>query len=135
MLRPSPAELLAGVADALAADVVGEVPAGPARDQLQAAIAIVRRVARTLPGYTASLLADLDELRAALLEQGVDAGDVRLDGRAPLEELLAEDLRLRGLLAGVAASPTGPAEDARLRAALRRLTEREAALRQSPWER
>lgn len=144
MLNPSVVDLLTGVADALEADVLGELEAGPAREQLQAAIAIVRRVARTLPGYTASLLEDIEDLRATLDELGLEidgelgAGDERVerDGRVPLDVLLAEDLRLRATLAAaIESAPLDGAADAALRVALARLNEREAALRQSPWER
>ena len=141
MLRPSPPELLRGGADALEADVLAVLPAGPARDQTQAAIAIVRRVARTLPGYTAYLLADIADLRATLGELGVEpdgtepGGHDGHDGHTPLDARVEEDLRLRAVLAERIDSGVPDDLDALVRAALIRLNEREAGLRQSPWER
>ena len=48
MLTPSPAELLEGVADALDRTVLGTMERGDARNQVQAAIGIVRRCAAAL---------------------------------------------------------------------------------------
>ena len=72
MLTPSAAELLAGVADALAATVLPELPPGPARRQVQAAIGITRRVAGALPHLGPHLAGDVVDL-AATLERLADA--------------------------------------------------------------
>jgi hypothetical protein len=75
VLTPSPAELLAGVADALAATVLPELAPGPARRQVQAAIGITRRVAAALPRLGPYLAADVADL-AATLERLSPAGSV-----------------------------------------------------------
>ncbi len=129
-------ELLTGVADALAADVADELPDGPVREQVRAAVAILRRVARTLPGYTAYVLTDIADLRATLAALGAGEPDPELSAASELDVLITEDLRLRQRLAELTESMSLAGErDRHLRAALARLTEREAALRQSPWER
>ncbi|MFN0029881.1 MAG: hypothetical protein ACKV2O_22225 [Acidimicrobiales bacterium] len=61
-------QLLEGIADALAADVAPALASGPAADQLAAAVGMLRRIARTLPGLPAYLLEDLAELRSALVD-------------------------------------------------------------------
>ena len=140
MLNPSVIDLLTGVAEALAADVADALPAGPARDQLTAAVAIIRRVARALPLMTPYLLEDIADLSATL--ELLDAGESEaapepLPQRvAPLDELIRTDLALRARLAEVAdAADLGSEADGHLRAALQRLADREATLRLSPWGR
>lgn len=144
MLNPSVIDLLVGVADGLQAEVLDELPAGPARDQVQAAIAIVRRVARALPGLVPYLEADIADLRATLEELAApDGGAPPDDGRTPregrsasLDVLLAESRGLRERLADhIEGGELGAAADATVRAALARLTERDRGLRLSPWER
>lgn len=66
MLNPSPMQLLTGLADALAADVGPALPSGPAAEQLTGAVAMLRRIARSLEDFPAYLLEDLAELSAAL---------------------------------------------------------------------
>lgn len=150
MLNPSVIDLLVGVADGLQAEVLDELPAGPARDQVQAAIAIVRRVARALPGLVPYLEADIADLRATLEELAALDGGAAPDGGAPpddgrtpregrsasLDVLLAESRGLRERLADhIEGGELGAAADATVRAALARLTERDRGLRLSPWER
>lgn len=154
MLNPGPSQLLTGVADALGATVMDELAPGPAREQLQAAIGILRRVARALPQLGPYLQADSRDLAMTLrqLAQHTDEG-VPPDGEVAealavtdalgsvtwptLDELVAVNLCLRQAVADLAAgagSVAGPS-DAALRALLGRMTEREVDLRLSPWER
>ena len=142
MLNPSVIDLLVGVADGLRAEVLEVLEPGPARDQVTAAIAIVRRVARALPGLVPYLLADIDDLQATLALLGVppDAAAPRPDpGTDGLDVLIAFDLTLRGRLAALAepdgALELGAPERRILIDLLGRMTERDAGLRLSPWER
>ncbi len=155
MLNPSLDELLAGMADGLAATVLPALRPGPARDELLAAIALTRRVARAVPQLgsylhadTADLAATLSNLWAALgLDEPTDgpvADALALARSLPPEpppaatELAAADLVLRGAAAELAvrlAADAGPPDAAAdLRALLERLAAREAGeLRLSPW--
>lgn len=141
MLNPSVIDLLQGVATALSNDVSDALPAGPARDQLHAAIAIIRRVARALPSLTPYLVADIADLAATLdaLRAGQPNDDTLVlpdAGIAPLDALIRFDLELRSRLAEIADDNELDQEGNRLlRAALGRLADREAALRLSPWGR
>ena len=140
MLDPSVVDLLNGVAAALRDDVLGELEPGPARDQVRNAAALVRRVARALPGLTAYLVDDIADLAASVealggtVPPGVDALP-RHGGALGLESLTELDLDLRGRLAAIVEQTDLDAgAERRLREALGRITEREAALRLSPWE-
>jgi hypothetical protein len=155
MLRPSPADLLMGVADALAATVLPELEVGPAREQVQAAIGITRRVARALPHLASYLLEDNADLAATLRrllgaapQTSVDAGDqlttsvlVTAEAMPPLlpalDDLAAVNLQLREALARYSDGPALLDERSHelLQMLLGRMTAREAALRLSPWER
>ena len=66
MLNPSVVDLLSGVADALADTVLADIGPGPAADQVQAAVGVLRRVARALPGITPYLQQDTQDLAASL---------------------------------------------------------------------
>ena len=156
MLTPSPAELLAGVADALATTVLPELGPGPARRQVQAAIGITRRVARALPQLGPHLEADVGDVAATLerlaasVPRLADRSDLvdlaavaRTQARADeparsLLELAAVDRQLQEVLADVAdevARAGGPPEaDAEVRALLVRLLARELELGLSPWD-
>ncbi|MEZ5410413.1 MAG: hypothetical protein R2761_20445 [Acidimicrobiales bacterium] len=155
MLNPSVDELLAGMADGLAATVLPALPPGPARDELLAAIALTRRVARAVPRLapflhadTADLAATLPRLWAALGLDEPAAGPVAdalaLARSLPPEPppsataLAAADLALREAAADLATRLAGgagpPDAGAELRALLERLAAREAGeLRLSPW--
>ncbi len=156
MLNPSVIDLLAGVADALAATVADELPSGPQRDQVRAAVAIIRRVARALPTLAPALQEDTQALAAGLRDLAALAGpltgaavartevadalavaDSLPDTPLPsLDQLMAANLVLRAELAGLAERPDlTPTVDAALRDQLAALASREAALRLSPWER
>ena len=157
MLRPSLDELLAGMADALAATVLPALAPGPARDELQAAIALTRRVARAVPHLAPWLHADTVDLARSLPPLWTGAGaaephegpvaDALALARSlpaspppPATELAAANLTLReaaaelaGRLAGEAGGDAGDAAEG-LRALLARLAQREAdELRLSPW--
>ena len=141
MLHPSIVELLDGVARALRNEVVDELPPGPARDQVRDAIAVVRRVARAIPDLTPFLITDIADVAATVEALGgarpeaLDALPATGDG-LDLGSLTALALQLRGQLAVIAErNDLAPAAEERLHEALSRLTEREADLRLSPWER
>lgn len=153
MLNPSVVDLLSGVAEALSAEVAVRLPPGPELDQVNAAVGIIRRVARTLPDLVPRLAEDTAALARALagpagggsasVEASPEVADaVALVSRLPpgrlptLSELTEANLALRGALAAIAQRDDLPAaQDAALRAELAALAEREAALRLSPWER
>ena len=134
MLNPSPAELLLGVADALRAAVVPNLEAGDVREQVVAAAGIVARVARCLSGFGPYLHADIVDMASVLKSAGVDiAAGVEIgtlpEAIPPLDELIALDLHLRSLVTQL------DQQHPELPGLLARLTEREVALRLSPWER
>lgn len=153
MLNPSVAALLAGVADALAGTVSGELQPGPARDQVDAAVLLLRRLARALPQLTPHLQHDIQDLASTLrrlweaepepsppdddLAAALATADALPDAPLPdLVVLIAADLRLREALARLAERPSvSVASDEALRDVLGRMVAREAALRLSPWER
>ena len=143
MLNPSVIDLLVGVADGMRAEVLDAVEPGPARDQVTAAIGIVRRVARALTGLVPYLMADIGDLQATLglLDGPLDAATATCPDPATegLDALIAFDLALRDRLAALAepggAVDLGAAERRILLDALGRMTERDAGLRLSPWER
>lgn len=153
MLNPSVVDLLRGVADALAATVADRLPAGPEKDQVTTAVAVVRRVARALPTLVPAIQADTQALASAVVALAGSAGDgdvrpapevveaLALVARLPaeplpaLDELVGANLALRSALAAFAdRDGLAPAVDAALRAELAALAAREAALRLSPWE-
>ena len=87
MIDPSPAELLAGVADALEQTVLGEVERGPARNQIQAAIGLVRRCSGAMDGYGPMLHAECLDLVTSL--PGIVAADPELvDNRTSFDQMI-----------------------------------------------
>ena len=95
MLRPSPAELLTGVADALETTVLGELGRGVARNQVVAAIGIVRRCAAAVDRQGPLLHADVADLVTSLAAiAAAEPGLVPAPERAPLEEALQVGRRL-----------------------------------------
>lgn len=146
MLRPSADELLVGVADALAETVAAALPEGPKRDEVRAAVGVLRRLARALPTLVPRLEEDTIALARAVRDVGGSAvpADVvealaladALVVAPGLDELRTANLALRGELARLATEVApGSDADGSLRRHLRQLVEREAALRLSPWER
>lgn len=96
MLRPSPAELLAGVAEALEETVLTDLVRGQARNQVQAAVGIVRRCAAAIDDHGPLLHAECLDLNESL--RAIAAADARLVAdRTALDEPLA---RAAELLAG-----------------------------------
>jgi hypothetical protein len=149
MLSPSLSDLLLGVADALADDVIGKLQAPADAAQLAAAIDIVRRVAIALPQITAASVADSVDVAETLLRISELRPEFDIDryeigrivdefGGAPwairsLDELERINEHLRSLLARAAAASFELDSDSGatrtlIRAALRRMTERELAL-------
>jgi hypothetical protein len=149
VLSPGLSDLLRGVADALEADILGmlETPAGAA--QLVAAIEIVRRVATALPKITAASVQDSLDVADTLLQLSRSRSDLGVDGDEAerlvvelssarwaiksLDDLERLNDHLRGALARAAAASferegdDGAAREL-IRAALRRMTERDLAL-------
>lgn len=75
MIRPTDAELLAGIAEALKDTVLPELARGTAaRKQLQAAIEILRRIAFALPGEAAALEADNADMADVLRQAATILG-------------------------------------------------------------
>lgn len=82
MLNPGPADLLAGVAEALKTTVLPELADGPARDQMTAAIAIIAKAARALPGFPTYLHEDIADLATTLPQLGAPLNCSPLLGRS-----------------------------------------------------
>lgn len=93
MIRPKPEDLLARAAEALEATVLPFVNAGPARRQLLAATALMRRIAYALPRQFAVLAADTTDLETTLREVQrhlEDAGAPDVPGMAALRAALSQ---------------------------------------------
>ncbi len=155
MIKPTPADLLQGVADALAETVLPTMDRGPARNQVQAAVGIVGRCASALDRYGPVLYADGCDLMATLgsvaaadpgvvlearaghdLESALTRASTVLDGPyPPISELLEIGLELRAHLASIAvqAQQQQSGQLPTLRALFDRMIEREQDLGLSPW--
>ena len=153
MLRPSPSELLVGVADALESTVLDELERGMARNQVVAAIGIVRRCAAATDRHGPLLHADATDLVSSLAAvvaaeptllppEERRTGDVlaaagSVLGRAypSISELIEVDLQLREVAAalGAEAERRGSSEITVLRELFRRMLARESELGLSPW--
>src|SRR3954452_10886996 len=91
MLRPSPSDLLAGVADALEQTVLGELDRGPARNQVIAAVGILRRCAIAVQRHGPLLHADCADLARSREEPAAaDPRVVAEAGRVGLTSALAD---------------------------------------------
>lgn len=127
MLNPPIDELLAAMADALARAVMPELAPGPARDELQAAIALTRRLARAVPQLgvylhddTVDLARTLSQLWASLGQQAPSDGPVAealsqalaLPSTPPptTTDLTAVNLTLRRAVADLAARVATPTD-------------------------
>jgi small-conductance mechanosensitive channel len=155
VLNPSVAQQLMGMADALARVVLPELPPGPGRDELRAAVGLTRRLARAVPQLGVYLHHDTQDLLVSLraLWPAADMTEPTHDGalaaaiaqaeslapEAPpsLEELTATNLALRQALAELAGRADLDANtESSLRALLLRMAQREAEyLQLSPWAR
>jgi len=152
MLRPSPSDLLEGVADALADTVVGELERGAVRNQVLAAIGIVRRCAAATEVHGPVLYEDVLDITESLEAMAaadpaivqdqaafdaVQAQSHEVMGRAypSVTELSALLLELRGTLGAVAVEIEhgGSAQSEALVALFARILEREGRLGLSPW--
>jgi len=121
MIRPTDPDLLSGVATSLEKTVLPELARGTAaRRQLQAAIAILRRVAFALPRRDAAIAADIADMAATLARMG------RPTGALPVETV-ARHLVLQEAVAALADSPDDDVQMA-LTDLYRRITERQLAL-------
>lgn len=154
MSEPSPSELLAGVADALEETVVPELQRGLTRNQILAAVGIVRRCSDAIDRYGPLLQAGCVDLIETLrsvssadpnlvvasstqrLDDALRVGDDLLNATYPRpSELAAIHAELSEHLAAivVTAQRTDSSELASLRRLLERMSEREAELGLSPW--
>ena len=73
MTKPTIGDLLNGVAASLRESVLPEVPAGPTRRQIQAAISIIRRVSLVWDKTGPYLYADNKDIEESLRQVSVDA--------------------------------------------------------------
>lgn len=156
MMKPSPAELLQGVADALNNTVLPTLERGPARNQVQAAVGIVQRCASAVDRYGPAIHAECSDLRATLRSVVSDDPSLRphpsADGQAfdsvlakadsvlgraypTVSDLLEIGLELREQLAFIAvrAEQQQSAELPAIRELFKRMTDREQELGLSPW--
>lgn len=151
-MKPSPAELLIGVALALDETVLGTMERGPARSQVQAAIGIVRRCADAVDTYGPVLHAECTDLATSLrsisaadvdlvvdrpaFDQALAAAGVVLSAPYPsVSELIETALALRHELAGLAVRAEQERSEQLLaiRQVFVRMQEREVGLGLSPW--
>ncbi len=109
MIRPSPKELLEGIADVLRESVSKELPNGETRNQVRAAAAIARRLAEVWDQVVPALEAenrDIDEtlgsLAGALSELGLvpisSETQVAEPSSSPFERAAARNLELQEYL-------------------------------------
>jgi len=152
VLKPSPAELLAGVAEALDETVLATMARGPARNQVQAAIGIVRRCADAVDNYGPVLHAECTDLAASLrsiatadpdgiadrpaFDLATDSADLVLASSYPsVPELIETAVSLRHQLADLAvlAERRGSDQLPAIRELLDRMLKREHELGLSPW--
>lgn len=150
MLKPTVWELLEGVATSLRETVLPELPPGPARLQLQAAIGITRRVAAALPTLAENLQAQANLIAEALpaiqAAAGATSAPAPAPGDGPLlatasladayHQATAAHQALADVVVALPARPVDPAGAgaARLLAALLdRLRQLEADQGLSPW--
>ncbi|MGH1492704.1 MAG: hypothetical protein ACRBK7_25475 [Acidimicrobiales bacterium] len=156
MMKPSPAELLQGVADALVDTVLPTLERGPARNQVQAAVGIVQRCASAVDRYGPILHAECSDLLATLrsvlsadpgltpeeavgghsLDSALAKAEAVLGQPYPaISELREIGLELRDQLAQMAvrAERQQSAELPVIRELFDRMTDREQELGLSPW--
>ncbi len=142
-MRPTVPELLRGIADALDADAVAAIDDLHARQQVVAAVGVLRRIATLVPHLHAILLADIDDIVATLAtvadrlptEQATRLATVTADAdgldvrRATLDALDAVHQSVLGLLDdAVVAAGHDATLDATLHALVVRVLDRERAI-------
>ena len=121
MIRPSDPDLLSGVAASLENSVLPELARGTAaRRQLQAAIAILRRMAFAMPRRDDAIAADIADMSETLARMG------QLVGVLP-DETAARHLALQAAVAALADIRDDAVQTA-LTDLYRRMTERQLAL-------
>ena len=142
MINPSISKLLSGVATSLDETVLPELAPGFARNQLVAAIALVRRAAAVDERIGSYLWEDNRDIAAVLTEVaplvGLDppptAGD---EGYPTLDELRQQNLALQHQLVAVHDTLREDAGSDRAQAALRalfaRMLARESQINTSTW--
>lgn len=156
MMKPTPADLLQGVADALADTVLPTLERGPARNQVQAAVGIVQRCASAIDRYGPILYAECNDLAATIrsivdadpslalkdaagdqpVEVALSKANAVLEGAYPaISDLVEIGLELREQLALIAvrAEQQRSTELSSIRDLFDRMTEREQELGLSPW--
>lgn len=142
MTEPSPSELLAGVAEALEATVLPDLERGPARNQVIAAIGIVRRCGGAIDHYGPYLYADCVDLIETLRRLGTvdsalldESEQLVGNGYPKPSELATVHRRLSDALAEqlLRAQQAESDQLAALRQLLERMTEREQGVGLSPW--
>lgn len=142
MIKPTIPELLDGVADSLEESVLPELPAGNARVQLVAALAIIRRAATASYATGPYLDADNRDIAATLqslapslgqttlpqrITAAADAINTGSDRYVAIEELANLNYTLQSLLIDVQRE-LGAAAESFLRPLYERMLERESVL-------
>ena len=94
MTKPSIGDLLNGVAASLRESVLPEIPAGPARRQIQAAISIIRRVALVWDKTGPYLYADNNDIEKTLRQVSEILARTEADENGAGLELLRERLHV-----------------------------------------
>ena len=92
MTKPSIGDLLNGVAASLRESVLPEIPAGPTRRQIQAAIAIIRRVSLVWDKIGPYLYADNEDIAETLRRVSAILDHAQADGSGAGLEPLRERL-------------------------------------------
>jgi hypothetical protein len=142
MINPTIAELLSGVATSLDETVLPELAPGSARNQLIAAIALVRRCAAVGERIGPYLWDDNHDIYAVLCELApavgldapiarVDAGYPTIDGLRQQNQALQQ--QLVELLDAVHDAPDDAPPRAVLRALFERMLARESQINTSTW--
>lgn len=128
MIKPTTSELLGGVAASLDETVLPELPPGSTRNQLVAAIAIIRRCAAVGDRIGPYLWDDNRDILAVLSEVtplvGLDPPSSAMAAYPTLEELRQQNLELQEQLVAVHDALRDAPSDAPARVALRALFER-----------
>ena len=142
MIYPTISELLSGVATSLDETVLPELSPGPARNQLVAAIALIRRSAAASDSIGAYLWEDNRDMAAVLSEVaplvGLDPPPTAVDAGYPtLDELRRRNLALQHQLVAIHDTLREDSGSDRAQAALRALFERmlarESQINTSTW--
>jgi hypothetical protein len=142
MINPTISKLLSGVATSLDETVLPELEPGFARNQLVAAIALIRRAAMVDERIGSYLWEDNRDIAAVLAEVsplvGLDKPQIADQGDYPtLDELRQHNLALQHQLVAIHDTLREDAGSARAQAALRALFERmlarESQINTSSW--